>query len=94
VEGCLSGCCDASKYVYTESDNSSVPLVKIYSPLEGENFMSIVDVTLEVLYFDISDGYVEIELDDEEKREGRREGEERKRIDREWTERMRGERGE
>ena len=65
VEGCVSGFCDASKYVDTESDDSSVPLVKIYSPLEGENITSIVVVTWEVLYFDISDGYVEIELDGE-----------------------------
>ncbi len=68
---CISGECvgktEASTIIsaFDHSDENPAPVVRIYSPSEGENISGIVFVTWEVLYFDISDGYVEIELDGE-----------------------------
>mmetsp|Transcript_13568 Transcript_13568/g.37538 ORF Transcript_13568/g.37538 Transcript_13568/m.37538 type:complete len:260 (+) Transcript_13568:25-804(+) len=41
------------------------PTVKIHSPTYGENITEILVVNWEVLFFDINEGYVEIELDGE-----------------------------
>ncbi len=47
------------------SDENLAPVVRILSPSEGDNISGLVVVTWEVLHFDISYGYVEIELDGE-----------------------------
>lgn len=65
-KNCVSEICDTeSKNEDDDNEDILVPIVKIYSPSEDENITNIVVVTWEVLYFDISDGYVEIEVDGE-----------------------------
>jgi hypothetical protein len=69
VGHCISDTCvgasDANNVPLDHLDENPAPVVRIYSPSEGENISGIVVVTWEVLYYDISDGYVEIELDGE-----------------------------
>ena len=69
TEVCNSDVCigapDTSTVPLEHSEDNPAPVVRIYSPSEGQNISGLVVVTWEVLYFDISDGYVEIELDGE-----------------------------
>eukprot|EP00291_Cryptomonas_curvata_P013799 CAMPEP_0172203652 /NCGR_PEP_ID=MMETSP1050-20130122/31417_1 /TAXON_ID=233186 /ORGANISM="Cryptomonas curvata, Strain CCAP979/52" /LENGTH=98 /DNA_ID=CAMNT_0012881919 /DNA_START=44 /DNA_END=337 /DNA_ORIENTATION=+ len=66
TEVCNSNACvgasDTSTALLDHLDDIPSPVVRIYSPSEGDTISGIVVVTWEVLYFDISDGYVEIEL--------------------------------
>ena len=68
TQQCVAGSCTANSNFDKSTDVEDdflAPVVKIYSPLDGENVSGIVVITWEVLYFDVSEGYVEIELDGE-----------------------------